>query len=54
MGDFWFAVYNTATVVQIECEIKNGDLYSNETRVEESPWHVCRNSTMQFRMSLKT
>jgi len=53
-GDFWFTAHNLATNAQVECEIKNANLYSNETREKsESSWHSCKNNATQFRMSLE-
>ena len=53
-GDFWFTAHNLATNEQVECEIKNADLYSNETRESsDSSWHSCKNNATQFRMSLE-
>jgi len=53
-GDFWFTIHNLGTNAQVECEIKDADLYSNETRdSSEDSWHSCKNNATQFRMSLK-
>jgi hypothetical protein len=47
-GDFWFTAHNMATNVQIECEVKNGDLNDN------SVWNNCKDNSTQFRVNLET
>jgi hypothetical protein len=52
-GDFWFTAHNLATNIQVECEIKNSNLFP-ETDDDSKYWHACKDSATQFRFSLLT
>lgn len=57
-GDFWFTAHNEATDEQIECIMKDANLFDQVDRVDGANagvWHNCRsNPEVQFRFSLKT
>ncbi len=48
-GDFWFTIHNMATNIQVECEMKNVDLFTSNTT-----WHYCKDNSTQFHMSIQT
>jgi len=53
-GDFWFTIHNTATNAQVECEVKDADLYTQLPSEGDGSWHVCKDDSTKFRFSLKT
>ncbi len=54
LGDFWFTAHNMATNVQVECEIKNANLFPRLMGTGNSSWHYCKDNSTMFRMSLET
>jgi hypothetical protein len=51
-GDFWFTAHNMANNYQVECEIKNENLFPDIKGNEDSFWHSCKDNSTQFRFSL--